>query len=733
MLGIWRDHFANLCTPKSDPSFDNNHYEMVSASIQEWLNLHYTDTFLDRAFSPREISYAISKLNLSKAPGSDLVCAEHLKYGGEYLVLVLQLVFRWVIDLEYVPKALREGIQVPLHKGKNTPTTDPDNYRGITLLSVFCKVLEMLVWARMEKWWLSKISPLQGAGRKGVSCTHSALLLQETVSSRLNMGNKVFVTYFDVSKAFDSVWIDGLFYQLRTLGIVGVTWRLLYKMYVNFRCRVRLGDKLSDWYIMRCGIHQGGYLSLVKYVSFINTLVNELKESKLCIAIDDIPSSPVSYADDLATASTAKCNVDGIMRIAHTHSCRWRYRFNARKSAVLVYGENKRDAAKNAVLRQYSIGGDRVYERSTYDHVGIKSCTGDSFLERTNEKIKKGRRAFFSTLSLGIKKRGLTMNTCNLLFWSVIVPITLFGSELWVLQASDLHELDLFQRQVSRRMQRFHGRAPIHTSVRGLGWMRLETLIYAKKVMFLRTILCMAEDTIYRRVLMERLRQFLADPIAASANIHFSPLFDILRITAMFGMMNMTINMANNTHVYSKVCWKKEVWLNAWKVENEEWGFTTALFPDTHYLKSVLCDAREHLIWWEISNRCPESMHMCENIAAMICRASLLKSDSIEFKGTLISARACENCDSFSEENVEHIIMQCSKHAHTRGEITRAIAEFDEMNQTVLGQSHDILMYVLGKDIIGVDDKIKIDFWHKIGQLVNRIYEETIISRSGIG
>ena len=67
------------------------------------------------------------------------------------------------------------------------------------------------------------------------------------------------------------------------------------------------------------------------------------------------------------------------------------------------------------------------------------------------------------------------MNTCNLLFWSVIVPITFFGAELWVLHASDLHDLDLFQRQVGRSMQRFHSRIPIHTGIRGLGWMRLET------------------------------------------------------------------------------------------------------------------------------------------------------------------------------------------------------------------------------------------------------------------
>ena len=72
--------------------------------------------------------------------------------------------------------------------------------------------------------------------------------------------------------------------------------------------------------------------------------------------------------------------------------------------------------------------------------------------------------------------------------------------------------------------------------------------------MFLRTILCMDEDTIYRRVMMDRLRELLVDPTVASRNVHFSPLFDILHVTVMFGMMNMAVHMANNTHVYSKAC-----------------------------------------------------------------------------------------------------------------------------------------------------------------------------------
>ena len=51
----------------------------------------------------------------------------------------------------------------------------------------------------------------------------------------------------------------------------------------------------------------------------------------------------------------------------------------------------------------------------------------------------------------------------------------------------------------------------------------------------------------------------------------------------------------------------------------------------------------------------------------------------------------------------------------------------------MIGQSHEILLYVLGKDIDGVNDNANMDFWYKTGQLVNRMYEETIIDRSGVG
>ena len=174
------------------------------------------------------------------------------------------------------------------------------------------------------------------------------MLLQETVATSLETNRKCLVAYFDVAKAFDTVWIEGLFFQLFELGIRGKTWRILYNFYKNFRCCVRVQGKISDWYYLRFGIHQGGFLSLLKYTVFINSLINDLKHSGLCCKIYMTLSTPVGYADDLATCSTSKFKLDKAINVVAAHGRTWRYNFNAKKSGILVYGEDKSESVWNS-------------------------------------------------------------------------------------------------------------------------------------------------------------------------------------------------------------------------------------------------------------------------------------------------------------------------------------------------------------------------------------------------
>ena len=279
ILNVWQSYFSDLCTPKHCPEYDSRHFESVTESVKVWAGMDDSDRFTETDFSFKQVKDGIAKLNAGKAPGADGITKEHLSNAGPSIVKALVLVFKWVLSLEYIPINFRTGIQIPLFKGKGTSLLEAKNYRGITLLSTFNKLFEAMLWNRIRDWWESShvISRLQGACRRGVSCIHTALVLQETVATLLESHSKVYVSYFDVARAFDSVWIDGLFSRIYALGIRGKTWRLLYKTYIGFKCRVRIHNRMSAQYEMKCGIWLSLFVKVYRVYKFSHTIARRVK------------------------------------------------------------------------------------------------------------------------------------------------------------------------------------------------------------------------------------------------------------------------------------------------------------------------------------------------------------------------------------------------------------------------------------------------------------------------
>ena len=56
---------------------------------------------------------------------------------------------------------------------------------------------------------------------------------------------------------------------------------------------------------------------------------------------------------------------------------------------------------------------------------------------RVEEKISKGRKTLNASTGLGIRRNGLKMKTCNMIFWQVVVPTVTFGSEVRVISDKD--------------------------------------------------------------------------------------------------------------------------------------------------------------------------------------------------------------------------------------------------------------------------------------------------------
>ena len=111
---------------------------------------------------------------------------------------------------------LREVI-LPLFKGKGVKASNKDNYRVSPYSLLLCKIYEMVLLNRLKKSCGTKwsiFSFLQFGFKEGVGCTEASFTILETINHMLEHGSKVFGCFFDVRKAFDAVWIDGLLYRV---------------------------------------------------------------------------------------------------------------------------------------------------------------------------------------------------------------------------------------------------------------------------------------------------------------------------------------------------------------------------------------------------------------------------------------------------------------------------------------------------------------------------------------
>ena len=367
----------------------------------------------------------------------------------------------------------------------------------------------------------------------------------------------------------------------------------------------------------------------------------------------------------------------------------------------------------------FSLGGKRVKERLHYDHVGVKTCVEGDTHTRTDEKVSKARWVLNMSTNVGIIKGGLNLYTCNVIFWTVVVPTLLFGCETWFIKTKDIDMLSAFQRYAARRLQRLHFRSLNVTALMCLGWMHLLTMVKARKIIFLRTVCVMEEFMPVKAILCQRIDDFDPD----CPNQYESVIIQILKYCREFGLLELVRVMARGGYV-SKEGWKRTVWNKAWQIEQAQWD---EIRGTNQYLDLVqlVTPKVSYSIWWMIADRMQHYMRRCELMVKLLSHASLLRGDDKRYKSAPFSSRCCTLCDHAAIEETKHMVMQCSGHDNIRELM------YNEINQTYHEIDRLVTFGVLmGGFIEGWVFEEMIPIWQVSCTYISQMYYTVLKSRS---
>lgn len=333
-----------------------------------------------------------------------------------------------MIESRDFPEVWAEGLRSAIYKAGSRNVVG--NYRGITILTIFGKIFEILVHNRMSfvNEAFLKIDQFNGGFLKGSRTADNMFILNGLIERQLAIGKQLYVCFVDFSKAFDLVNRHILFYKLIQSGWSGRVIDTMRNFYEKTYFRVNVKGLLSPPIPNHIGVNQGGNASGLMFRKYLADLCDYLhKEVGVCIG--NIIIAHLLWADDLIlfsdTVKGLQRQLDGLYKFC----CDNMMIVNELKTKVMVFGSGCKEVCVRfngkvlECVKQYKYVGNLV--------TSIRKRNEDVLRDNYKYLGGKARQAIFA-LFKRLKGTGtLPINIMLFLFESLIKPILAYGSEIW--------------------------------------------------------------------------------------------------------------------------------------------------------------------------------------------------------------------------------------------------------------------------------------------------------------
>ena len=639
----WGNYFCELYSDTERNQYDQQFKNCVEEKVKNITTALSACRDGDTAYiSADEVRKAIMCLKKKKACSHDQIYNEHLINGGFALYEKLAKFYTEMYNFGYIPAPLKQGIIITLHKGGRKSKTDPNNYRAITLSSVILKLFERLLLERVEKNITKPLNWLQGGFRANIGCNMTSVMLRECILYARENGSKLYVCYLDVQKAFDRVWHSGLFLKLFEMGIQRQLLRIIIELHSGMKSCVLYKGHKSNWFEILQGTRQGGVLSPLMYLCFVNDLLIELTSCKFGLSIFGKNMCSPTVADDMLLSSLSKKGLDELMAICYRYSCKWRFEYQPSKCSVIVYNETKYEYLRSD--RKWLLGNSVIEEEESYRHLGVITNKYLKLKLSIKDSADKLKGTFLSLVNSGIfYDNSLHPITSRKIYNSVVLPKALYGCESWCpLTASNLLTLERAHRFCVKHMQSLGIRTRTDIALGLLGIFPLEIEIEIRKLILFGQLCRLSSKYWVKNIFLNRLLSYKINPYKQTG---FIP--DIEKILNKYQLTHVLDMYFSDGIFPGQLAWKRMLKSNVKNSAVANWH-TRISAPEFSRFKSIHTDFQPN-IFWLYSKEKRKLLAPCTSVIQMISNLN----------NTPYDGNICPCCNLMYENIIDHCIHEC--------------------------------------------------------------------------
>ena len=453
--------------------YDAGHRRRVEARVADpaFFNVprtaHPLSVEANEPFTALELDQAAGLIR-GTAPGRDGLHRKFLKWGLTPLRGELLRLYNLCLETGTVPSAWKVATIIPLPK--EAKPSKASHLRGISLLPMLGKVLEHLLKSRLT--WLLLVfkctSAAQTAYAAHRSTVHQLLRIVDAAKGSWHRACHLVFVSFDISRAFDTVWHEGLLLKLKEMGVVGNLLRLFASFLEGRGARVRVGSAESGLFRLELGVPQGSVLGPLLWNTYFG-YVGEAIEA----ASDKVPWG--AFADDLGVwveipvsgpgRATAAASLQAALDAIGEWSVLWRLAFDAVKTKLMAFCPRGTEGLLyTEVWTLLGVALEMVHQMKVLGvwlDSGLTLAVHLAYV-RNRAALRVGVLKSVSGSSWG----GDTL-TLLTLYQSWVRPVMEYASPVWALCGRRaLHALDVLQNEALRVVLR----APMAANLDTIHW-----------------------------------------------------------------------------------------------------------------------------------------------------------------------------------------------------------------------------------------------------------------------
>ena len=449
---FWKIFRRKKPSPKHDISDDEfyQYFKRLTSESTDTINEQASDfmqnfdssaretTFesLDEHITQAEIQKAINGLSSNKSCGADNILNEYFISAASVLLKPLELLFNKILDSGNFPTDWSTGIIVPIHKKGDI--NDPNNYRGITLVSCFAKLFTSVLNNRLKQWAIQYdiITDAQFGFKSDHSTIDAIFILKHLIDIHIQSKEKLYCAFIDLKKAFDSVSRLSLWYKLIHSGVDGKMLRIIRSLYQDVKLKVKGLTSLSDMLNCDLGLLQGEIMSPILFSMFLTDVEMQLADNgNDGITLDQLTLYLLLFADDAVIFSETPEGLQKSLDNFEIYCQKWNLTVNVDKTKIVVF----RKAGHLAHNESWTYNNQDVEIVSTFNYLGIVLSSGGSFIPATKTLADKGLRAMHCLLET-IKETQVPIKIMFNLFDSLVASVLSYGCEIWGFSSAECIE-----------------------------------------------------------------------------------------------------------------------------------------------------------------------------------------------------------------------------------------------------------------------------------------------------